>query len=137
MSSWRLFYSVLSVPVTALKTAPMIFHQLPGYEDFTDAEVVDLLGSYFFLVGLIGFGVYVWLHRAAARVYADSVVAAIRAGALKPEKLGALERNVLARLDLLDADTSARENGDCPCSSGIQFLGRASCCYRRGGHHLV
>ena len=116
-----LLYSILSIPVTALKTAPMMFNRLPGYADSTDAEVLEFLGTYFFLGGVVVFGIYLCLRLSAAKVYADSVIAAIRAGDLEPEQLGGLERNILARLDLLDADTQPERGAIVRVARGFSF----------------
>ncbi|MDJ0849055.1 MAG: hypothetical protein QNK04_11810 [Myxococcota bacterium] len=102
-------YALLSVPVTALKTAPIAFDRLPGYADWSDAQTLELLGAYFFWAGLFVFGAYVLLRRAAARIYATAVLDAIRHGVIAPQRLGAFERDALARLDLLRVE---------PCHEG-------------------
>ncbi len=94
-------YALLSIPVMALKTAPIAFDRLPGYPDWSDERVLEILGAYFFWTGLLVFAAYVWLRRVAARSYAAAVLEALREGALEPARLGAFERAALARLDLL------------------------------------
>ncbi len=94
-------YALLFVPVMILKTAPIAFDRLPGYASRDDARVLELLATYFFWSGLLVFGAYVLVRRAAARIYACAVLDALRAGALLQEQLAPLERSALDRLGLL------------------------------------
>ena len=68
-------YSVVSLPVTLLKTAPGFFPQMfPNLEAMTDAEILNIAQTYFFWAAAFVFPAYVLLHLAAARVYSRAPV---------------------------------------------------------------
>ncbi len=103
-------YALFSVPVMALKTAPIAFDRLPGYPEWSDEQALEILGIFFFWAGLFVFVAYVLLRRSAARIYATAVLDGIRAGAIEPEQLGAFERVALSRLDLLGSEQPRRRS---------------------------
>lgn len=100
-------YSVLSIPVMALKTAPIGFDRSDTYAGLSDAEVLEALQNYFFLAALFVFSAFVWVRLAAARIYAAALVEGVRAGAVLPDALGERERTTLSRLDLLHTEPAA------------------------------
>ena len=94
-------YALLGVPVVALKTAPIAFDRVEAWASASDAELLQQLQTYFFYCGLFIFLAYVWLRRAAARLYADALCLTVRAGAVSADALGPIERAALDRLGLL------------------------------------
>ena len=98
-------YALVSLPVMLLKTAPLVFDRLPGYGALSSAESLVVARRYFLLAGALVFGLYVAVRVAAVRVYAGGVMGMLRDGTLAPDRLGALERSALGRLDLLAVES--------------------------------
>ena len=96
-------FSLLSIPVTILKTMPAFFPQMNDGRllMMSDAEALQLLKTYFFWAGLVVFPSYVFLRLKAARIYAGSVVSALQSGVIGEDALGELEWQALHRLELL------------------------------------
>jgi hypothetical protein len=97
-------YSVLSLPVTALKTAPEFFPQMNrALEDAGDAAIRDLLVTYFFWASAGLLVCYVTLRLAAARLYASALLSTLRSGRIAAGQLEPHERACLVRLHVLPA----------------------------------
>ena len=94
-------YALLGIPIVALKTAPIVFDRVEAWASLSDAELLQRLETWFFWSGLFVFLAYVWVRRAAARLYADALRLSVRAGAVSPEALGQIERAALDRLGML------------------------------------
>ncbi len=124
-------YAALSIPVMLLKTGPLVLDRLPGYPALSDADALGLIRLYFFVAGIAVFGVYIALRLAAARIYAAGVLAMLRDGTLAPARLGALERSVLSRLDLLRVEARA------PRPVVLRAVGGASLWTARAGATAV
>ncbi len=97
-------YALVSLPVMLLKTAPVAFDRFTGYEMLGSAESLALAQRYFLLAGALVFGLYIAVRATAARVYAGGVLDMLRDGVLAHDRLGALERSALGRLDLLEPE---------------------------------
>ncbi len=93
-------YALVSLPVVALKTAPMFFDRFDAYPSWTDAQLVAQLESFMFWSGALLFGGYVWLRLRAATVYAEGLRRAVARGTLAPERLSPRLRSLLARFGL-------------------------------------
>jgi hypothetical protein len=97
-------YSVLSLPVTALKTAPEFFPQInPALENASDAAIRELLVTYFFWASVGLLVCFVTLRLAAARLYASALLGTLRTGRVAATHLEPHERACLLRLQLLPA----------------------------------
>ena len=98
-------YSVLSLPVTILKTAPSFFPQMiPDLHAWSDQQVLAYLWQYFFWATAFVFPAYVVLRLAAARIYAGGLLRAVHQGTLPVDELTKDEREILRRLDLLEME---------------------------------
>ncbi|MDH3583035.1 MAG: hypothetical protein OER86_02340 [Phycisphaerae bacterium] len=97
-------YSLVSLPVMILKTAPLAFDRSADYALLTDAQVLSNLHTYFFFASFAVIAAYVGLRLLAARLYAGALVEAVRRGTVAIDRLGEDERHVLDRLDLLQVE---------------------------------
>jgi len=98
-------YSLVSVPVMILKTAPIFFTQNnPTVSDFTTAQALKQLNGYYFFAAMLVFPGYVILRLAAARIYAGGILAGVQAGHVPVAALGEKERQELQRLDLIQVN---------------------------------
>lgn len=92
-----LAYSVSSIPVAFLKTLPLFLPNInPELNTMTDAELLQFLNGYFFLVSILGFLLYVALRVAAARIYAGAFAEAVRAKHITQDDLRGHEAARLA-----------------------------------------
>ncbi|MAE63897.1 MAG: hypothetical protein CMJ18_06455, partial [Phycisphaeraceae bacterium] len=96
-------YCALSVPVMVLKTVPIGFDRIEDYEQMTNAQVLGMLDRYFFWCAVAVFAIFTALRLWAARIYATTMIGALRCGAVAPGELADTERRWLGRLDLLEA----------------------------------
>ncbi len=95
-------YSLLSLPVIALRTAPAFFPQInPALEDATDIEILQILSSYYLASAALAFVIFVFLKLSASRTYAAAILSNLRAGRIAPGDLHPVERTALGELDLL------------------------------------
>lgn len=95
-------YALCSVIVVMiLKTAPVGFDRIEGYEQMTDAEVLANLQLYFLGSCFVVIAMYLLLRLMAVRTYARGLLAVLRTGDVKADHLGAFERRTLERLNLL------------------------------------
>ena len=100
-----LLYAFLFLPVTILKTLPGFFSRMnPALLEATPLEVTSILNRYFFWSALLVFPAFVILRLAAARIYASSLLRAVRRGSIPESSLGSVERTVLKELDLLQVE---------------------------------
>ena len=98
-------YALLFLPVTLLKTLPGFFSRMnPALLEATPLEVTSILNRYFFWSALLVFPAFVVLRLAAARIYASSLLRAVRRGSIAESSLGSAERTVLKELDLLQVE---------------------------------
>ena len=98
-------YALLFLPVTLLKTLPGFFSRMnPALLEATPFEVTSILNRYFFWSALLVFPVFVVLRLAAARIYASSLLRAVRRGSIAQSSLGSVERTALKGLDLLHTE---------------------------------
>ena len=94
-------YSLASLPVSILITAPLFFEQgNPRFVDMSDAELLAALNVWFRFTAAVGFIAFVGLRVIGARVYAGAVAATVRDGSLAIEELRPIELNALARLGM-------------------------------------
>lgn len=98
-------YSLASVPVMILKTAPIFFTQNnPALMDLTAPQALKHLNGYFFSAVLFVFPVYVALRLAASRIYATGILTGVQSGHVALSALGERERQELQRLDLIQVN---------------------------------
>ncbi len=98
-------YSIASLPVAVLIAFTLFIEQInPNTREMTDLEFLNVLNTYFFWTGVVGFSAFVVLRVLATRVYAGAVVSAVRDGDLSVDKLGAIESLTLERLGLSKAE---------------------------------
>lgn len=93
-------YALASLPVSVLKTAPLVFDRAPDYATLTDAQVLDRLRGYFLLCCFVVFPLFVALRLLAARVYAGGLLAVVRAGEITAASLGETEDQTLRALEI-------------------------------------
>ena len=95
-------YSLLSLPVIILKTAPAFFPQInPSLEDVSDAEILRILNWYYLAAAVVVFASFVWLKLSAARTYAAALLYNITTRRIEPRELHPVERTALGELGLL------------------------------------
>jgi hypothetical protein len=95
-------YSLISLPVTILKSAPAFFPQVsPELADMTGPEASRFLLKYFFWASIAAFPAYLLLRLAAARLYASGLLSLIQDGTIADGVLERDERSDLERLDLV------------------------------------
>lgn len=92
-------FSLFSLPIMFFKTAPLFLEQIAPHTAGMDAhELLTYLNAFYFRVCLLGFGLYVALRIAAARVYAGGLLQACARGHLKIADLTPFERSSLKAL---------------------------------------
>lgn len=95
-------YTLLSVPLSILKTSPMFWmHNSPALSALTSAQVTASLKGYFFWCALVVLPAYVILRLAAARIYASGLLSLVERGEIAASDLASGERDMLERLGLL------------------------------------
>ncbi|MBC8353315.1 MAG: DUF4013 domain-containing protein [Planctomycetes bacterium] len=95
-------YSLLSLPVIMLKTAPAFFPQInSALEDVTDAEILRILNWYYLASAAFVFASFVLLKLSAARTYAAALLYTVTTRRVEPEELHLAERTALGELGLL------------------------------------
>src|SRR5262245_21783123 len=98
-------YSLCSIPVSVMKTAPMFFGQTDaGFADLTSTEALKMLNSYFFSVAFAFLAAYVILRLVSARIYARAILNGVQSGAIPVTALGEKERLELQRLNLIQVN---------------------------------
>ncbi len=95
-------FAAVSLPVTILKTLPISFDRMAGYEQMTDEQVIKYLQQYFFFACLFVFPSIVWVRLLAGRIYAGGMLAALHSGAIERGELDDREAQVLGELNLLE-----------------------------------
>jgi len=94
-------YTLLMVPVTVIRIAPMFFPQaIPGFGDLSHARALKILNDYYFVAALWVFPAYVALRLAAGRIYARGLLAGIQSGRVPAGSLRPFISAQLARLAL-------------------------------------
>ena len=97
-----MLYSLLSIPLSALKTSPMFWmHNSPDLASLSSSQVLASLKTYFFWCGLVILPGFVLVHLAAARIYAAGLMSLVQSGKIGETELSASEHAVLNRLGLL------------------------------------
>jgi hypothetical protein len=95
-------FTVFSLPVTILKTAPAFFPQInPLLADLPPAEAFAFAKKYYFYSAMVLFAAFVALRIVAAKIYASALLACVQSGALAEEALAENEWETLHRLELL------------------------------------
>ena len=85
----------------ALKSFTLIAEQFnPKLTDASDAQWLQWLNAYFFWVCVLGFLGYVFLHRLAARFYADALCRLVCSGKLPWVALSSRERAYFERFGI-------------------------------------
>jgi hypothetical protein len=101
-------YTVISVPVTILKTIPAFFTQInPKLAELPATEALDFAKMYYFYAAIVLFIGFLILRIVAAKIYASSLLACIQSGALPEDSLAENEWETLHRLDLLTIKPAA------------------------------
>ena len=81
-------YSLLSLPVIVLKTAPAFFPQInTALEDATDADVLQILNWYYFASAAFVFAIFLFLKLSATRTYAAALLSNVSRGRVHPSDL--------------------------------------------------
>ncbi|MFM1919977.1 MAG: hypothetical protein RLZZ303_1611, partial [Candidatus Hydrogenedentota bacterium] len=84
-------YFIASFPINVFLAAVLFrFNEAERIADLTDEEFLRLLRQYFWLVGLVGFPLFVWTRVVAARTYARCVESALRGGRIPAERLAGI-----------------------------------------------
>ncbi len=96
-----LLYSLLSAPITILKSAPAFLQNNRALADLTPAQAVKFLEGYYFWSALFVFPAFVFLRLMAARIYAGGVLDAVQSGRWPVAQLAEFERASFERLELL------------------------------------
>ena len=95
-------YTLVALPLSVLKTAPAFLPQrLPALADLSAPQALKYLDSYFFWCALVMVPAYLLLRLVAARIYASGILALVQTGNVKAAELSRIERETLARLDLM------------------------------------
>lgn len=95
-------YGLAGLPLFAAKGLLVFIEDLhPGFEALAPDEIAAFAEQYLFFAALYLFTALIVLRVAAARIYAGALLGALRDGSVKATEIGALERRVLERLDLL------------------------------------
>lgn len=100
---------LLALPIEVLKTAPAFFDgQIPFWTNATDKELLTYLQQYYLGCSVALFFSIWMIANLSARLYAGSMVKALRVGKVKPEELPAHLREWLGELNLLDSKAPRR-----------------------------
>jgi len=94
-------FALANVPVMLMKTAPVVFDRLPGYDRMTDAEVVAMVKRFYFFCGPVFFVLVMRLRVWAAGIYAGGVVGALHRGKVEARMLSEREREALESAGLM------------------------------------
>lgn len=97
-----LLYGLFALPLSIMKTVPGYWANKPELANVADAQVIKMLGGYFFWCALWMLPAYVILRLVAARIYASGILALVQTGKLATTSLSENERDVLGRLKLLE-----------------------------------
>ncbi len=104
-------YSLLSLPVMILKTAPAFFPQInPALEDATDTEVLQILNWYYLASAAFVFASFLLLKLSATRTYASALLSSVSRGRVDPSDLHPVERTALAELGLMTVPQRAQRH---------------------------
>jgi hypothetical protein len=93
-------FSLVSLPATVLKTAPLAIGQAEMYAHYSQEQVHSFLQSYFFWACVFMFPAIVWLRLLAGRIYAGGLLGALYAGDITRDQLAPNEAAMLDRLEL-------------------------------------
>jgi hypothetical protein len=97
-----ILYTLLSIPLSALKTSPMFWmHNSSALASLTSEQVLASLKSYFFWCALVMLPAFVIVHIAAAHIYAAGLISLVQSGRISESELAENERSALLRLGLL------------------------------------
>jgi hypothetical protein len=97
-----MLYSLFSVPLIILKTAPAFFPQInPALEHATDAEILHILNWYYLASAAFVFASFLLLKLSATRTYAAALLSNVKRGRVQPSDLHPTERTALGELGLL------------------------------------
>lgn len=94
---------LLNLPVMLFKTLPVVFDRFPQVQALSDAEALAFLQRYWFWVSAVCFPIYVFIHVAAARIYAKSLCRAYQTERINDSSLSEWESGWLAPLPLQTA----------------------------------
>ncbi len=95
-------FVIFTLPVMVFKTAPLVFDRFPELSELNDAEALQFLQNYFFWVCVVCFPIYVFVHVAAARLYAGSLLKAVRKNWIDISELSDIEQQHLEHFGLLE-----------------------------------
>ncbi|MDX1950806.1 MAG: hypothetical protein SFY81_01410 [Verrucomicrobiota bacterium] len=97
-----MLYSALAVPLMFMKSAVAFFPNInPELSNYTDAQALSLLKTYFFYCSIYFVAAYFILRLVAARIYANGLVECVQGGLLLEDQLAEREWELLHRFDLL------------------------------------
>lgn len=102
--------SLLAVPVSVMKIAPLGFGQSEAWVAMTDAEYLEALRGFYFWCCVVVFAFYTIVGVLSARIYAGGLVALVRSGEVTTDELADREREALHRLGLTDAQPRPRRH---------------------------
>ncbi len=95
-------YAMAGLPLFAAKGSLIFIEDLyPGFDALTPGEIAGFAKRYLFIAALYLLIALIVLRVAAARIYAGALLGALRDGSVEATEIGALERRILDRLDLL------------------------------------
>jgi len=100
--------ALTTIPLTAMKIAPMFLSDHVSFPDVPLAELRDLqrnyLERYFFWCALYLLPVLVMLRWLSAKIYAVGLLRGLRSGSIAADDLAPNEQTVIDRLELIDQD---------------------------------
>ncbi len=94
-------FSLVSLPLTILRTIPLGVGNSPEYASLTNTELLAWANTYYFYVSIAGFVGFALLRMVAARIYAGALLEAFRMGELSVADLRGIEGPVLGELGLV------------------------------------
>ncbi len=97
-------YSLVALPVMALKVAPLFIGNHPQFDEMTGPEIAAWLGNYYFWCGLALFPAFIFLKWLGARCYAAALLKE-RRHFPKPFPLSPREEEALDQFQLLENET--------------------------------
>ena len=101
-------YSLASLPVMWLSAVPSFFPNInPKLSQFTPAQTIDFLNTFYFWAALAFFPAFVFLRIISAKIYASAILKSVQSGAISQESLAENEWQALHRLGLLEIQAVA------------------------------
>jgi len=99
------FYSLISLPITILKTAPAFFPEMdPTLVELSAVEALDYINRYFFFAGTAGFIGFVVLRWVTTKIYSSALLSCLKKGSITTDELYDDEVHIMDGLGLLNRE---------------------------------